>query len=121
MGVQSKPNSPNGLEAIYMGVFISPNLKKTSERIDTSGNVIDPKTKQILKTNESEYVPPVEVVANPVIETTQTDKVEIVSTNPNLSITEQIEAAKQLVLDLEQKKKEIIEAKRKELEELENV
>ena len=39
-------------------VFISPNLKKTSERIDPNGNVINPKTKQIITPVVEEYVPP---------------------------------------------------------------
>jgi hypothetical protein len=30
-------------------VVISPNLIKTSERIDMNGNVIDPRTKQIIR------------------------------------------------------------------------
>lgn len=39
------------------GVFISPNLKKTSDRIDTSGNIIDKNSKQIISANTPEYVP----------------------------------------------------------------
>ena len=31
------------------GVYISPNLIKNSEMIDEFGNVIDPRTKQIIK------------------------------------------------------------------------
>jgi len=31
------------------GTFISPNLKKTREMIDKAGNIIDPRTKQIIK------------------------------------------------------------------------
>lgn len=30
-------------------VVVSPNLIKTSERIDMNGNVIDPRTKQIIQ------------------------------------------------------------------------
>lgn len=30
-------------------VVISPNLIKTSERIDMNGNVIDPRTKQVIR------------------------------------------------------------------------
>ena len=43
-----------------MNTIISPNLKRTSERIDPAGNVIDIKTKQIIKPVEPEYVPPVQ-------------------------------------------------------------
>ena len=32
-------------------VILSPNIKKTSVRIDTSGNIIDKDTKQILEAN----------------------------------------------------------------------
>lgn len=42
-------------------VVISPNVKKTSERIDPSGNVINARTKEIIKPVEIEYVPPVTV------------------------------------------------------------
>lgn len=42
-----------------MNTIISSNLKRTSERIDPAGNVINPRTKQIVKPIEAEYVPPV--------------------------------------------------------------
>jgi len=36
-------------------VVISPNIQKVSERVDMYGNVIDPRTKEIIKkANESE-------------------------------------------------------------------
>lgn len=35
-------------------VVISPNLKKESEMIDRNGNVIDPRTKQIISKAEKE-------------------------------------------------------------------
>lgn len=41
------------------GVIISPNIKRVSERIDPAGNVINPRTKQIIQPVQSEYVPPV--------------------------------------------------------------
>ena len=41
------------------GVIISPNIKKTSDRIDPAGNVINARTKQIITPVELEYVPPV--------------------------------------------------------------
>ena len=40
-------------------VIISPNIKKESVRIDPSGNIINPKTKQIIKPVEPEYVEPI--------------------------------------------------------------
>ena len=42
-----------------MTTIISPNIKKTSERIDTAGNVINPKTKEIIQKNEPEFIPPI--------------------------------------------------------------
>lgn len=39
-------------------VIISPNIKKESVRIDPSGNIIDPRTKQIIKALEPEFIPP---------------------------------------------------------------
>jgi len=42
-----------------MNTIISNNLKRTSERIDPAGNIIDARTKQIIKPIEPEYVPTV--------------------------------------------------------------
>lgn len=42
-----------------MNTIISSNLKRTSERIDPGGNIINAKTKQIINPVEPEYVPPV--------------------------------------------------------------
>lgn len=30
-------------------VVVSPNIKKVSERVDSNGNIIDPRTKQVIK------------------------------------------------------------------------
>lgn len=38
--------------------YISPNINKTSERIDTSGNIINPQTKEIIQKIEPEFVSP---------------------------------------------------------------
>lgn len=94
-----------------MTTVIGPNIKKESTRIDAEGNEIDPRTKQIVKSKESEYKIPVNVQSNSTIE-----KVEPVK---NLSITEQIKQAKDLLANLELQKIAEIERKRKELEELE--
>lgn len=40
-------------------VFISQNPIKSTERIDFNGNVIDPRTKQVIVPKEQDYVPPV--------------------------------------------------------------
>ncbi len=42
-----------------MNTIISNNLKRTSERIDPAGNVINARTKEIIQPVESVYVPPV--------------------------------------------------------------
>lgn len=41
-----------------MTTVISPNLIHTRDRIDPSGNIINPKTKQIIQPVQEEYVPP---------------------------------------------------------------
>jgi hypothetical protein len=45
-----------------MTVVISPNIKKTSVRIDPSGNIINPRTKEITQPVEAEYVPPTQPI-----------------------------------------------------------
>ncbi len=46
-----------------MTVLISPNIKKESVRINPNGDEIDPKTKQIIKKNETGYVPTADELA----------------------------------------------------------
>jgi len=41
-----------------MTTIISPNLKRESVRIDTQGNEINPRTKQVINPAETEYVAP---------------------------------------------------------------
>lgn len=54
-----------------MTVLISPNIKKESVRIDPSGNIINPRTKQITQKVEPEYVaspvPPTDLTTTPAI------------------------------------------------------
>jgi len=40
------------------GVFIAPNIKRESVRIDPQGNIINAKTREIIKPVEPEYIPP---------------------------------------------------------------
>lgn len=40
-------------------VVISPNIKRQSERIDPAGNIINSKTKEVIKPIEPEYIAPV--------------------------------------------------------------
>lgn len=51
-------------------VIISPNIKKTSDRIDTSGNIINPRTKEIIESNKSEFPIP-ETVPQPTLNAPQ--------------------------------------------------
>lgn len=41
------------------GVIVSPNIKRESVRINPAGDIIDARTKQIIKPVELEYVPSV--------------------------------------------------------------
>ena len=51
------------------GVVVSPNIKRESVRIDTAGNVINPRTKAIVTPVEVEVSPvKVEPVAEPIVE-----------------------------------------------------
>lgn len=41
-----------------MSVIISPNVKKTSERMDSSGNIVNPRTKEVIRgADEGSYQP----------------------------------------------------------------
>lgn len=91
-------------------VIISPNIKKVSDRIDTSGNILNPKTKEIITKVEPEIAQqpaPQSVIAST---TSFTPKVE------GLSILDQIEQAKKNLAQLEELKRLKIEEKKKELE-----
>jgi len=93
-------------------VIISPNPIKTSERMDIDGNIIDPKTKRIIVPKEPDYIPPPQPPQAPVTNEIPKDD--------GLSVLEQIEAAKQKLVELEELRKLKIAQKRKELELLEN-
>lgn len=93
-----------------MNVVISPNIKRTSVRIDPAGNVINPRTKQIIQPVEAEYVPPV-VQTQPVAP-------QYIPPEP-LSIQQQIDEAKANLIRLEGLKKEQIALMKKQLAELE--
>lgn len=58
-----------------MNTIISPNIKKESERIDPAGNIINPKTKQIIKALEPEFIPPIVQPSQEVITTPMENKV----------------------------------------------
>lgn len=94
-------------------VFISPNLKKTSERIDPSGNVINPRTKEIIKPVIEEYVAPV-------VEENMPYNAPQAPTTNAMSIQEQIDEAKKNLANLEELKKLKIAEMKKQLELLES-
>lgn len=89
-----------------MNVFISPNIKKESVRIDPSGNTIDARTKQILKPVEPEFVVP---VATAPVETPYiAPQAPILNVTPQvspLSIQDQITQAEANLAQLQELKK----------------
>jgi len=96
------------------GVILSPNIKKESVRIDSQGNVIDPKTKQIIKPNVPDYIPTKEEIEG--LAKKQTVPQE---TKTNLSITEQIAEAEKRLADLKLQKQQEIARMKEELKKLE--
>ncbi len=94
-------------------VYISPNVKKVSERIDTSGNVIDPGTKQVIKRNIPDEVEPTPIVVEAPVQS------PVVSSTPT-SIQDEIAQAEARVEQLKQLKKQKIEEMKKQLAALES-
>ncbi len=93
-------------------VYIDPNVRRISERIDPDGNIINPQTKQIIEPVIQEYREP--VVAPQVLPEAQNAPI-----TSSLSIQEQIDQAKQNLLKLEELKKLKIAQMKAELELLE--
>jgi len=95
-----------------MPVVMGANIKKTSVRINAKGDVVHPKTKEVIESNQEEIPQP----------TAESQKASVSSANPasgSLSILEQIEEAKRNLKALEELKKLKIAEKKKELELLE--
>jgi hypothetical protein len=97
-------------------VYIDPNLRKTSERIDPNGNVINPRTKEVIQPVIEEYVEPTEVITEAPKTSPQPLQAPITS---SLSIQEQIDQAKQNLAKLEELKKLKIAQMKAEIELLE--
>jgi hypothetical protein len=95
-------------------VVISPNIKRTSERIDPAGNVIDPRTKQIIVPKQVEYVPPIQPISTP--EAKIEPMPQPVIKDDGMSIHEQIKQAEANLEKLKEAKKVKIEQMKKELE-----
>lgn len=94
-----------------MTTIISHNLKKTSDRIDPAGNIINPQTKQIIKAVELEYIAPTPTTAAP-----EAPISVVPIQNSGLSIQQQIDAAKANLLKLQELKKLKIQEMEAELE-----
>lgn len=92
-------------------VQMGANIKKTSERINTNGDVINPKTREVLQANIQEEI-------RPSVDTI-TGVTPRVNGQNGLSILEQISEAKKNLADLEKLKKLQIQQKKAELELLE--
>lgn len=104
------------------GVTIDPNLKKEAVRLDINGNIINPKTKEIVQPNAPDYIPTKEEIELQI----NAPKVEPVSQDISTpketkTISEQIEEAKAHLADLELKKKQEIERMKEELAKLEQL
>lgn len=105
-------------------VVISANLKKTRDRINLDGSVIDPRTKQVIAPNRPEYVPTAAETARAVApqvapEPAQAPVAHQAVGNDPLDILDQIKQAKARLKDLEELKKLKIKEKKAELELLE--
>ena len=94
-----------------MNVIVSPNIKRESVRIDPAGNLINPRTRQIEKPVEVEYIPPtVTHETPPVIPVYNAPQAPVTNA---MSVIEQIRQAKE---NLAQLKKLKIAEKEAELE-----
>jgi len=91
---------PKG-KTIMNNVVVSPQPHKTSERIDTYGNVINPITKKVIIPNMPEYVPTQEEITK---FTVKQDETPVTRETSPLSIQEQIEQAKKNLVALEELK-----------------
>jgi hypothetical protein len=97
-------------------VIISNNPVKTKERLDFNGNIIDPRTKQIIVPKEEEYVAP--PTPQPLPEAQIGAVASPIPKDDGLSVLEQIEATKRKLAELEELKKAKIEETEKLLNEL---
>lgn len=94
-------------------VYIDPNLRKTSERIDPQGNIINPRTKQVIQPVEEDYIAPQEATSEAPKTLPQPLQAPITS---SLSIQDQIDQAKKDLAKLEELKKLKIAQMEAELE-----
>jgi hypothetical protein len=95
-------------------VVISPNIVKTSERIDMNGNVINPRTKEVIVPKESDivYIPP----PTPLPDAPQAPTTQASPNSGALSILDQIKQAQENLKALEELKQLKIAEKKAELD-----
>lgn len=91
-------------------VYIDPNLRKESNRIDPDGNIINPRTKQIIQPIIQDYQEPENVVIN------QAPQKQEAPISNSLTIQEQIDQAKENLAKLQELKKLKIAQMEAELE-----
>jgi len=111
------------------GVQLSPNIKKTSQRIDPNGNIIDPKTRQILVPVEQDYVPPVKVEKSLTINSQDENHPMVKAIESYKEVTSKLETLSDIKIaikkvetqlsELRDLKRKKVEEMRKELEEAE--
>lgn len=99
-----------------MGVFISPNIKKESVRINPNGDIIDPKTKQVIQEIEPEFVAPTEPIEQPPKELVGEVVKQFEQTK---SIKELIAETEATLVQLKEMRKQEIERMKAEVAELE--
>ncbi len=91
-------------------VYIDQNAIKVSERIDPDGNIINPRTKQIIQPIIQDYQEPENVVIN------QAPQKQEAPISNSLTIQEQIDQAKENLAKLQELKKLKIAQMEAELE-----
>lgn len=103
-----------------MTTVISPNIKRTSERINPNGDVINPKTKQVIAPNTQEYIPTPEEAAIVAPQVTESTTIKVNSVRTLKVIKDEIVSLEAKLAELQEEKKLKVEEMKKELEEAEN-
>jgi len=73
-----------------MNTIISPNIKKTSDKIDRDGNIID-RTGNVLKKNEPEFVPTIQEIQAVQTKQEEAPKTDKIAEMINAKVSEAIE------------------------------
>lgn len=103
-----------------MNTFISPNIKRTSERINPNGDVINPKTKQVISQNTQEHIPSQEEVSATLPQATESPTTVLNTSRTLKVIKDEIIAIEAKLAALQEERKLKVEEMKKELEEAEN-